>query len=242
MHVTWVLRMTTSFLPPHVPIYNFINEANVSRLNIWSSHSPDINPVEYLWDRLNWHFYALPIPSRTLIELADHLANAWITSSQQDIDFHQNSCAKYNYEESSLFRWQCWSSILDISSKWCHIAAFFCLFVLYTHRNVTSLFAKWASFSPSFCKTITIMLSFEVWNQVEFRLNQIRSKPWVKEATDIPLSLLSPLSARWRLEFSPTLDWRRRNKRPSEKSLEEMTVKFDRQLCPAQINPFGNKA
>lgn len=100
MHVSWVLRMTTSFLPPHVPIYSFFNEANVSRLNIWSSHSPDINQVDYLWDRLNWHFYALPIPSRTLIELADHLANAWITTSQEDIDFHQNSCAKYTHEES----------------------------------------------------------------------------------------------------------------------------------------------
>ena len=73
--------------PPHCAhvARNFLDEANINRLTPWPSHSPDMNPIEHLRDRLDRHFRALQNPSRTLNELADQLTNAWNATSQEDI-------------------------------------------------------------------------------------------------------------------------------------------------------------
>ena len=63
---------------------NFLNTNNVNVLP-WSSKSPDLNPIEHLWDALDRKIRNLPVVPQTLPALQQALIHEWNNIPQQDI-------------------------------------------------------------------------------------------------------------------------------------------------------------
>jgi transposase len=57
---------------------------NVSVLP-WPAKSPDLNPIEHIWDLLDRRVRAMAIPPRKIWELAGALVEEWGNISQQEL-------------------------------------------------------------------------------------------------------------------------------------------------------------
>lgn len=71
---------------PHVAriVTEYLDEVNVTVMN-WPARSPDINPIEHVWDRLGWEIQQDRIPCRTLGELQNKLEMIWNNLDQHYI-------------------------------------------------------------------------------------------------------------------------------------------------------------
>jgi transposase len=47
--------------------------------------SPDLNPIEHVWDLLDRRVRASAIPPRNVLELAGALVEEWVNISQQEL-------------------------------------------------------------------------------------------------------------------------------------------------------------
>jgi transposase len=63
---------------------DFLQDRTVSVLP-WPAKNPDLNPIEHVWDMLNWRVRARAIPPRNVWELAGALVEDWGNVSQQDL-------------------------------------------------------------------------------------------------------------------------------------------------------------
>ncbi|CDQ81397.1 unnamed protein product [Oncorhynchus mykiss] len=64
-------------------VHDFLQDRNVSVLP-WPAKSPDLNPIEHVWDLLDRRVRARAIPPRNVRELADALVEEWGNISQQE--------------------------------------------------------------------------------------------------------------------------------------------------------------
>ena len=62
-------------------VRQFLQDRNVSVLP-WPAKSPDLNPIEHVWDLLDRRVRARAIPPRNIQELAGALVEEWGNSSQ----------------------------------------------------------------------------------------------------------------------------------------------------------------
>ncbi|GBM31790.1 hypothetical protein AVEN_56897-1 [Araneus ventricosus] len=51
----------------------------------WPARSPDLSPVEYVWDTIGGQFQRLPQPALTVPVLTDQVQQAWNSILQSDI-------------------------------------------------------------------------------------------------------------------------------------------------------------
>uniref|UniRef100_A0AAZ3PRG3 Tc1-like transposase DDE domain-containing protein n=1 Tax=Oncorhynchus tshawytscha TaxID=74940 RepID=A0AAZ3PRG3_ONCTS len=64
-------------------VRDFLQDRNVSVLP-WPAKSPDLNPIEHVWDPLDRRVRARAIPPRNVWELAGALVKEWGNISQQE--------------------------------------------------------------------------------------------------------------------------------------------------------------
>ncbi|GFW05725.1 transposable element Tc3 transposase [Trichonephila clavipes] len=67
-----------------VLIDGFLETENIQRMS-WPENSPDLNPIEYVWDMLARQIAALSYPPSSVTELKRALQEAWNRFSQQFI-------------------------------------------------------------------------------------------------------------------------------------------------------------
>uniref|UniRef100_A0A8C7DNR2 Transposable element Tc1 transposase n=1 Tax=Oncorhynchus kisutch TaxID=8019 RepID=A0A8C7DNR2_ONCKI len=65
-------------------VSDFLQDRNVSVLP-WPAKSPDLNPIEHVWDLLDRRVRARAIPPRNVRELAGALVEEWSNISQQEL-------------------------------------------------------------------------------------------------------------------------------------------------------------
>ena len=65
-------------------VHDFLQDRNVSVLP-WPAKSPDLNPIEQVWDLLDRRVRARAIPPRNVRELAGALVEEWGNISQQEL-------------------------------------------------------------------------------------------------------------------------------------------------------------
>jgi hypothetical protein len=65
-------------------VRDFLQDRNVSVL-LWPVKSPDLNPIEHIWDLLDRRVRARAIPPRNVRELAGALVEEWGNISQQEL-------------------------------------------------------------------------------------------------------------------------------------------------------------
>ena len=65
-------------------VRDFLQDRNVSVLP-WPAKSPDLNPIEHVWDLLDRRVRARAIPPRNVWELAGALVEEWGNISQQEL-------------------------------------------------------------------------------------------------------------------------------------------------------------
>ena len=54
-------------------------------LTLIAAKSPDLNPIEHIWDLLDWRVRARAIPPKNVWELAGALVEEWDNISQQEL-------------------------------------------------------------------------------------------------------------------------------------------------------------
>ena len=64
---------------------NFLAQNGINVLD-WPAMSPDMSPIEHVWDDLKRRVYARPHPPRTLRELRQAVVQEWNNIPQQLID------------------------------------------------------------------------------------------------------------------------------------------------------------
>ena len=65
-------------------VRDFLQDRNVSVL-LWPAKSPDLNPIEHVWDLLDQRVRARAIAHRNRWELAGALLEEWCNISQQEL-------------------------------------------------------------------------------------------------------------------------------------------------------------
>ncbi|CDQ67876.1 unnamed protein product [Oncorhynchus mykiss] len=65
-------------------VLDFLQDRNVSVLPK-PAKSPDLNPIEHVWDLLDRRVRARAIPARNVLELAGSLVEKWGNISQQEL-------------------------------------------------------------------------------------------------------------------------------------------------------------
>ena len=65
-------------------VRDFLQDRNVSALSR-PAKSPDLHPIEHIWDLLDWRVRARAIPPRNVRELAGALVEEWSNISQQEL-------------------------------------------------------------------------------------------------------------------------------------------------------------
>ena len=65
-------------------VHDFLQDRYVSVLP-WLAKSPGLNPIEHVWDLLDWRVRARAIPPRNVRELAGALVEEWGNISQQEL-------------------------------------------------------------------------------------------------------------------------------------------------------------
>ena len=56
---------------------NFLRVNNIAFINDWPAKSPDLNPIEHLWDHLDQRVRRRPIPPSNVIQLRQALIQEW---------------------------------------------------------------------------------------------------------------------------------------------------------------------
>ena len=71
---------------PHTTriVRDYLNNANIPQMD-WPPHSPDLNPIEHVWDMLGRRIRNLIPAPRTLDELRRALSEQWAVIPQEDI-------------------------------------------------------------------------------------------------------------------------------------------------------------
>ncbi|GFV31441.1 transposable element Tcb1 transposase [Trichonephila clavipes] len=83
---------------PHTArlVENMLEAETIQRME-WPAYSPDLNPIEHVWDRLGRRIAARPRPSATVRDLEIALLEEWNSIPQRLIDNHiatmANKCA-----------------------------------------------------------------------------------------------------------------------------------------------------
>jgi hypothetical protein len=65
-------------------VRDFLQDRNVSVLP-WPAKLTDLNPIEHVWDLLDWRVRARAIPLRNVLERAGALVEEWGNTSQQEL-------------------------------------------------------------------------------------------------------------------------------------------------------------
>ena len=65
-------------------VRDFLQDRNVTTLP-WPAKSPDLNPIEQVWDLLDRRMRAWAIPPRIVRELASVFVEEWGNNSQQEL-------------------------------------------------------------------------------------------------------------------------------------------------------------
>ncbi|GFX14953.1 transposable element Tc3 transposase [Trichonephila clavipes] len=77
-------------------IDDFLETENIQRMS-WPANSPDLNPIEHVWDMLGRQIAAISHPPSSITELKRGLQEAWNRLSPQLIHYHiasmVNRCA-----------------------------------------------------------------------------------------------------------------------------------------------------
>ena len=73
---------------PHVARDNiqFLRNNNIDFIDDWPSKSPDLNPIEHLWDNLDTHVWQRQNPPGNVNELRDALLEEWNNIPQAQIN------------------------------------------------------------------------------------------------------------------------------------------------------------
>ncbi|GFY23201.1 transposable element Tcb2 transposase [Trichonephila clavipes] len=66
-------------------VENMLEAETIQRME-WPAYSPDLNPIEHVWDILGRRIAALPPPPATVRDLEIALLEEWISISQSLID------------------------------------------------------------------------------------------------------------------------------------------------------------
>lgn len=71
---------------PHIAriVREYLNDVNISQM-AWPPHSPDLNPIEHVWDMLGRRIRNLVPAPRTLNELREVLLEQWAAIPQDEI-------------------------------------------------------------------------------------------------------------------------------------------------------------
>ena len=65
---------------------NFLRANNIVFINDWSAKSPDLNPIENLWDNLDQRARRRPIPPSNVIHVRRTLTREWNNIPQAEIN------------------------------------------------------------------------------------------------------------------------------------------------------------
>ncbi|KAL0172943.1 hypothetical protein M9458_033254, partial [Cirrhinus mrigala] len=65
-------------------VTEFLEEEGISRME-WPAQSPDLNPIEHIWEQLQSRVQALQVPLGTRVELRTTLLEEWQAIPQQNI-------------------------------------------------------------------------------------------------------------------------------------------------------------
>ena len=64
---------------------NFLKANNIAFINYWPAKSPDLNPIEHIWDNLDQRVRRRPIPPPNVIQLRQALIQEWNNIPQAEI-------------------------------------------------------------------------------------------------------------------------------------------------------------
>jgi len=61
----------------------FLEHDNEFTVLKWPPQSPDLNPIEHLWDKVEWEIHALDLHPTNLHQLQDAILSIWANISKE---------------------------------------------------------------------------------------------------------------------------------------------------------------